>query len=228
MRIVLSKDNVAVVIRALDLYSRIFIGQYDHLNWDIRLNADTKKASWNEIEGAEIMRTFLFKEIRDIIIPDLAHFELYASHGIWNFNRNDPRAIDAYDLQQTIRFTDAWFRRPEGGISVCFSKPWIRGRYPEVSVEITGTRNDYQMTIELLQEQFVILKEAAEVFLHAQCQEFEKMFAMFTNDQKALELARKAEQYNVVQRSNPEESAAALVKTLAEQEGGNKSITPPK
>ena len=68
MKIVFTKDDVPLVIRALDLYSRIFIGQYDHLNWDIRLNADAKKASWKEIEGAEIMRTFLFKEIRDIII----------------------------------------------------------------------------------------------------------------------------------------------------------------
>ena len=222
MRIVLSKENVAAAIRVLDLYSRIFIGQYDHLNWDIRLNADEKKISWKEIEGAEIMRTFIFKEIRDIIIPDLAHFELYASHGIWNFDGNDPRAIDAYDMQQTIRFTDAWFRRPEGGIGVYFSKPWIRGRYPEVKAEITGNRNDYQMTVMLLPEQFMILKEAAEVFLHAQCQEFEKMFAMFTDDQKALELAKAAEQYNVVQRGNPEASAAALVKILEEQEGGNK------
>ena len=97
MRIVLSKENVAAAIRALDLYSRIFIGQYDHLNWDIRLNADEKKISWKEIERAEIMRTYMFKKIRDIIIPDLAHFDLYASHGIWN-DKNDPRAIDAYDL----------------------------------------------------------------------------------------------------------------------------------
>ena len=222
MKIVFTKDDVPAVIRALDLYSRIFIGQYDHLNWDIRLNADEKKISWKEIESAEIMRTFLFKEIRDILIPDLAHFDLYASHGIWNFERNDPRAIDAYDLQQTIRFTDAWFRRPEGGISVYFSKPWIRGRYPEVKVEITGTRSDYQMTIELLPEQFVILKEAAEVFLHAQCQEYEKMCAMFTNDQKALELARKAEQYNVVQKPDSEAPAAALIKCLENQEGGKK------
>ena len=222
MKIVLSKDNVFTGIQALDLYSRIFIGQYDHLNWDIRLNADEKKISWKEIERAEIMRTFMFKKIRDILIPDLAHFDLYASHGIWNFDRNDPRAIDAYDMQQTIRFTDAWFQRPEGGIGVYFSKPWIRGRYPEVKAEITGNRNDYQMTVMLLPEQFMILKEAAEVFLHAQCQEFEKMFAMFTNDQKALELAKAAEQYNVVQRGNPEASAAALVKILEEQEGGNK------
>ena len=102
-----------------------------------------------------------------------------------------------------------------------FSKPWIRGRYPEVKVEITGTRSDYQMMIDLLPEQFMILKEASEVFLHAQCQEFEKMFAMFTDDQKALELATEAEQYNVVQKPDSKASAAALLKCLEEQEGGN-------
>ena len=220
MKIVFTKEDVPVVIRALDLYSRIFIGQYDHLNWDIRLNADEKKISWKEIERAEIMRTYMFKKIKDIIIPDLAHFDLYASHGIWN-DKNDPRAIDAYDLQQTIRFTDAWFRRPEGGIGVHFSKPWIRGRYPEVKVEITGTRSDYQMMIDLLPEQFTILKEAAEVFLHAQCQEYEKMFEMFTDDKNALGLARDAEQYNVVQKPDSEATAAALLKCLEEQEGGN-------
>ena len=220
MKIVFTKEDVPVVIRALDLYSRIFIGQYDHLNWDIRLNADEKKISWKEIERAEIMRTYMFKKIKDIIIPDLAHFDLYASHGIWN-DKNDPRAIDAYDLQQTIRFTDAWFRRPEGGIGVHFSKPWIRGRYPEVKVEITGTRSDYQMMIDFLPEQIVILKEAAEVFLHAQCQEYEKMFEMFTDDKNALGLARDAEQYNVVQKPDSEATAAALLKCLEEQEGGN-------
>ena len=221
MEIVLTKRQVSTAIDALDLYSRIFIGQYDHLNWDIRLNAEVKKNEWKEFEDAEIKRSFVFKKIRDIIIPDLAHFELYASHGIWN-DKNDPRAIDAYDMQQTIRFTDAWFRRPEGGIGVYFSKPWIRGRYPEVKVEITGTRSDYQMMIDLLPEQFMILKEAAEVFLYAQCQEYEKMFAMFTDDQKALELARDAEQYNVVQKPDSEAPAAALIKCLENQEGGKK------
>ena len=186
MKIVLSKDNVFTAIQALDLYSRIFIGQYDHLNWDIRLNADQKKIGWKEVEDLEIKRTFVFKKVRDIIIPDLAFFDFSASHGIWNFDKNNPRAIDAYDMKQTIRYVASWFMNPQGGVSVNFTKPWIRGRYPEVKAEITGNRNDYQMTVMLLPEQFMILKEAAEVFLHAQCQKFEKMFAMFTDDQKAL------------------------------------------
>jgi hypothetical protein len=77
------------------------------------------------------------------------------------------------------------------------------------------------MMIDLLPEQFMILKEAAEVFLHAQCQEYEKMFEMFTDDKNALGLARDAEQYNVVQKPDSEATVAALIKCLEEQEGGN-------
>ena len=164
MEIVLTKHQVSTAIDALDLYSRIFIGQYDHLNWDIRLNAEVKKNEWKEFEDAEIKRSFVFKKIRDIIIPDLKYFDLYASHGIWNFDKNDPRAVDAYDMQQTIRHKAAWFVRPEGGVGVHFNEPWIRGRYPKVKAEITGTKRDYQMRIELFPEQFRILQEAAQVF----------------------------------------------------------------
>ncbi len=219
MKIVLSKDNVFTVIQALDLYSRIFIGQYDHLNWDIRLNADQKKIGWKEVEDLEIKRTFVFRKVRDIIIPDLAFFDFYASHGIWNFDKNDPRAIDAYDMKQTIRYVAAWFMNPQGGVSVDFTKPWIRGRYPEVIAEISGNRNDYQMTVTFLPEQFRILQEAAEVFVHVRRQEFEKLFSIYTDNMKALELAKEAEQYNAVLIKDADASAAKLIETLNKQKG---------
>ena len=51
MEIVLTKRQVSTAIDALDLYSRIFIGQYDHLNWDIRLYSGSNETVSNDKVG---------------------------------------------------------------------------------------------------------------------------------------------------------------------------------
>lgn len=197
MRIILENEYISTAISSLDLYSRIFIGQYDHLNWEMRLNAIYEKDTWSEIEHKEEVRKTLLMELRNIILPDLQKMGWNASYGIWNFYKNDPRAIDAYDLQQSIRYVDAWFRKPEGDITRNFDKPWIRGRYPEAKVSISGTKEEYKMDIELLPEQFEVLEEAAAVYLHFQKGEFEKLFSVYTDKPEALAIAKNIESLNV-------------------------------
>ena len=218
MKIVITKIQTA--IKSLEIYSRIFMGQYDHLNWEIRLNAIFDKANWKDVERKEDARKTYLREIRDLVFPDLADYDFYASRGIWN-EKNDPRAIDAYDMQQTIRYVDSWFRVPEGGIGRNFDVPWIRGRFPEVKAVIVGNKDDYCMKIELLPEQFEILKEAAAVYLYLNQGEMLKLFSVYTNNPKALEIAKDLKQFNVPPYEEIINDAADYLEELKKYEERN-------
>lgn len=195
MIITLNNHQVLRAINSLDVYSRIFIGQYREINWEIRFNAVDATDDWEKFEEKEAQREGILKAIRNIVIPDLEYLSFNASHGIWNFEQNDPRAIDAYDLQQAIRYKDAWHRLPEGGITRNFDKPWIRGRFPKPVIEITGGQDNYEMTIVLLPEQFQIMLEAANVLRYIHRGEFRKMFEVYTDNEEALRCAELLEKY---------------------------------
>lgn len=152
---------------------------------------------WNIVNRNEEIRNMLLKRLRDEVIPDLAGLGLNGSHGIWNFEKNDPRAIDAYDLQQCIRHDDSWHRIPEGGITRNFDKPWIRGRYPAITTQIAGDEKEYTMEIELLPEQFQIMLDAAKVYLHFTRGELRDLFSFFTENKDLLNKAKLIEAYNI-------------------------------
>ena len=196
MVIKLSNRDVSTAIKSLDIYGRIFIGQYDHINWEIRLNAPFNKDEWRQFEEKEHEREAILVAIKKLVLPNQAALGFYGSNGIWN-EENDPRAIDAYDLQQTIRYSDAWKRFPEGGVTRNFDEPWIRGRYPKVSIEIVGDAKKYEMTIELLPEQYEIMVEAAKVYQYLYKGKFKKMFSLYTDNPKALSLAKDMENLSV-------------------------------
>ena len=196
MIITLNNHQVLRAINSLDVYSRIFIGQYDFINWEIRFNAVDATDDWEKFEEKEAQREGILKAIRNIVIPDLEYLSLNASHGIWNFEQNDPRAIDAYALQQAIRHKDAWHILSEGGITRNFDKPWIRGRFPEPTIEVTGDQDNYEMTIVLLPEQFQIMLEAANVLRYIHRGEFRKMFEVYTDNEEALRYAKLLEMYS--------------------------------
>ena len=216
MIIRLNQDEISTAITSLDTYSRIFMGQYDHINWEIRFNASFKNDDWKKVEMYEAARTEILKQIRDIVMPDLKDFGFHGSYGIWN-DRINPKAIDAYDLQQVIRYKDAWHCCPEGGFTRNFDRPWIRGRYPEAKAEITGDKDNYEMTLILLPEQFGIMEEAARVHLYLHTGKFEELFKIYTSKGNALVLAKKAEEFNVVPYPDTTKRAEEYLASLHRQ-----------
>ena len=117
LKLELRGEEVYSVINTLDLYSRIWIGQYDHIMYEMRWIKDCSK-----LDTWENQLTDLFKAIRQITLPGLAFYGFSGSYGIFSEER-DIRAGIAYDLQQEIRYKKAWFENPTGGYTVDFRAP---------------------------------------------------------------------------------------------------------
>lgn len=108
--ITVTESQANILVRALDLFSRIGIGQFENVvevyNHDFRLDAVKQERIRLCLQWAK----------------EEAGHPANGSYGIHNKAvSNDFRA--AYDLQQVIRHRIAWDRRPEGGIQVNFDEP---------------------------------------------------------------------------------------------------------
>lgn len=111
-QLTLNEAQAKVLIRALDSFSRIHIGQLETAITQILV------AEYAQSEGLEGE----FTRIRDKLMPSLAGVPLNGSHGIRNDQVSDEARI-AWDLQKVIRHAVAWAEMPEGGFRVDFDKP---------------------------------------------------------------------------------------------------------
>lgn len=111
----LTEKQATVLTRALDLFSRIGIGQFEEV---INIFRD-EHLSDPEMTPERI------DEARKHI--DHVKFMLTGHPANGSFGILNPRVSDdyriAYDIQQVIRNRLAWDRRPEGGIQVQFDPP---------------------------------------------------------------------------------------------------------
>lgn len=116
-------EQIQQIISDLDLFSRIFIGQYDGLAARV-----TGKFIFSSSDNVKLTEKLL--DLRKLIIDskDLDHWGLNASLGIWG-PETPMIAIKAYDIQQCLRFQLSYHRHPEGGITVNFDYPSIHGNW---------------------------------------------------------------------------------------------------
>ena len=187
-----SRDEMFNIIRALDFYSRIWIGQYLEIDNEILW---IKKHSYHEILDEEIIPLFL--QIRNKLMPESIRDigqTLYASYGIFS-DKVDERAGTAYDMQQVIRYTLAWFLHPEGGWTVDFGTPMKASRmYPIPTASCTKDSGNVEMDVLLSDEsQFVIIKNALKILECVRNEEIKQMFSYYTDDNVALSTATEVE-----------------------------------
>ena len=206
----LHTEEIERLITALDIYSRIWMGQYDYLSFETRFRLGND-VDWHDVEVKEKNRNALLRRMRDIILPELAGRGLGASHGIWSDQVN-PLASDAYDIQQVIRFTDAYYRHPEGGVTVRFREPLIQGRNPRPVAKMSGPRERPVMRLELAKAQGDICADALEINQHFRKGEYRALFSFYTNNQEALGLAEECELYNVHDAMHTEDLGSFLSK----------------
>lgn len=107
-RLTLSKSQAETLIRALDLYTRIGLGQLEEIAhmFAFEISPDEKDRLRAHLDQAKLV---------------LGH-PANGSHGINSIEVDDDFRA-AYDIQQVVRHRLAWDKKPEGGIQVNFDEP---------------------------------------------------------------------------------------------------------
>ena len=192
MTIVIDCSHVSSLISALDLYSRIFMGQYSEIEWCLRLNTVKQDKPLYELFDSEELRSILLK-VREKAIPDLKGCGFNISYGIWS-EKNDIRSVEAFDLQQVIRHFDAWHRHPEGGSGRNFDKPWIHGRFSKMKASCKGTRETYILVLYNIEpEQYELMCNAVKSAIYLHELKFVPFIKMFTDNKEAIEAMENVE-----------------------------------
>lgn len=116
-----SYDDVQDMIYALDLYSRLLMGQYDEIPFRRGF------AICYSQDNPDLLHNFL--QLREVFIPSLPR-RMNTSLGIWS-PETPIRAIRAYDIQQTLRYQISWHNHKDGEQTYTrnFDVPVFRGKW---------------------------------------------------------------------------------------------------
>ena len=188
--LMLDHEQTHHVIQALDSYSRIWMGQYSDIAWNLRLIFDLYRL---DEKGLDCAIRGLLEAIRALAIPKLAAFSFHGSFGIWSPETellSGGRACNAYDMQQVIRHAEAWHTHPAGGFGVSFSEPWIRGSLQPLICSCKGeSEKSFRMALHLQPEHLELLQEATEAYALLLELRLHDMFELFFDETNTLELA---------------------------------------
>lgn len=183
--LVFTDDEIRIVLNALDFYSRIWIGQYDHILWDLRWCK-----SCRQLDALDNTLRNMFLDMRNIMLPELRHYGLSGSHGIFSSNR-DVRAAIAYDMQQEFRYRQAWFQHPEGGYAVNFGRPLPCEDDPcdFPKAECYNEDGEFRIKVHIDDVQLGVILDALNIgILEYECQ-IQKLFEYYTENPDALRIA---------------------------------------
>ncbi len=114
----LNEKQLAVMMGALDLYSRVGWGQLRFLD-DVYADRDYDRDAVREHLDA----------IKEIVFPDLEGADVRQPR--------PKRTQVSWDIYQVIRHAYAWHRHPEGGITVNFDKPMLTSGEPLPEIQIS-------------------------------------------------------------------------------------------
>jgi hypothetical protein len=103
-----------VIINALELYSRIGMGQLQEIVYVLRMNSSPGAIDFDALDKVEK----LAREASSYFMKGSGGY-----YGISSNKINDSFRV-AWDIQQVIRYRLAWDRNPEGGIQVHFDEPY--------------------------------------------------------------------------------------------------------
>lgn len=119
----LSQKQAEILIRALDLYSRIGIGQFEEV-----LNVYDHGLKLDHFQREQIRKALNAAKAE-------AGHPANGSYGIHNPEVRDEFRT-AYDIQQVVHNRLALVRNPKGGITVDFDEPRQIGTEPLAKIEV--------------------------------------------------------------------------------------------
>ena len=116
-----SYNDVQGMIYALDLYSRLLLGQYDEIPFRRGF------AICYSQDNPDLLHSFL--QLREVFIPCLPR-RMNTSLGIWS-PETPIVAIRAYDIQQALRYQISWHNHKDGEQTYTrnFDVPVFRGKW---------------------------------------------------------------------------------------------------
>ena len=199
-KIDLKDSEIYLCLNALDFYSRMYIGQYDHIDsimiWKSK---DTDLFRRDELTRQKLYEAIKTRVFAETDIPRLGY---YASLGIWNDKTHDNAKV-AYDMQQVMRYRAAYTRKPEGDITVDFDTPIIEGSQPEIRCECRLESEVLVESIWVNVFQRGILADALKNDLLVHQFRIRDLFSYYTEDSINLDIAGLAEKlYREIPRSD--------------------------
>ena len=216
VEVALGNEDASTLMSALDIYMRIWMGQYDHIEWTLRMLT----SRFDELELKESARNQAWLLMRELILPELSGMPLGASHGIWG-EHTDDRAQVAYDILQVVRHARAWHKNPKGGIGRDFDKPWIRGSLPPIQCTCEEGGEDLLTTLVLTPAHAALMADAVSVLSSIIKQDLFEAMSHYTMNEKALNIARGIEELLPAPRNDEDgahPSIEALLCKLSENE----------
>jgi hypothetical protein len=121
----MSASQGEVLVRALDFFSRIGIGQIEEVETMLRQYGHLKEGySYDAVKNA-----------LDFVKLETMGHPPGGSYGIFHQKVPDWFKL-AWDLQQVIRHKLAWTANPEGGFGVNFHEPMKAGKEPLATMEV--------------------------------------------------------------------------------------------
>lgn len=187
MRMTLKDSEIVTCISALDFYSRMYMGQYGEIDFELR-----QYRFESEIDNQYMFaRKHIYTAIRNLVFREnkIAEWDLYGSLGIWSED-TDVRAKNAYDMQQVIRYYHAWCCNPEGGMGRNFDAPLFGGEIKPLRCDCSKSEQEIVMNIfHMDKEHLEIMIAAAQAYFCLLTIQINKLMKYYTKDENALELA---------------------------------------
>ncbi len=187
MRMTLKDSEIGTCISALDFYSRMYMGQYGEIDFELRQYRFDSEFD-NQYMFA---RKHIYTAIRNLVFREnkIAEWDLNGSLGIWSED-TDVRAKNAYDMQQVIRYHYAWFTNPDGGMGRNFDAPLLGGELTPIICDCLKTEQGIAMDISDIEKEHIdIMIVAARVYLCLLTIQINKLMKYYTQDENALGLA---------------------------------------
>lgn len=116
-RMTMTEEQARLVIRALDFFSRMRMGQFAEL---IDLVISVKDGDIDDYRKRRDEASRILLDARNVLMPELQIMHsINSSYSVYKFE--DSHA--AWRTLQAIRSFIAWHNNPEGGVTVDFYKP---------------------------------------------------------------------------------------------------------
>ena len=193
VKLILKDNQIHIAVATLDLFFRMYLGQYDAIDMLYLWNRDPELHYDHDVDKA---RDALMAPIRNALMPEMHSTGFRESRGIYN-ELNHPDCMDAYNLMCSIRSAYAWYRDPTCTFgTVDYRPPTNKGRYSPAECMIEKKDGVAVANVTMCKEQFELLLTAAKVYLDVLTGKLRDAFGVFTQEDELLALAEDAEQYH--------------------------------